>query len=269
MIAPLFIYMDRPDKSLKVEVIARYLREQGFKPKVMGDFFERQGKLSKTIANGLARCRVLDPGKENSLNQYPTDNEIESETQILKSQEPMRLRRDLSNVYDAFALAGFLKSLVAMKGFHIIFTSRMIASFEGTRYHGRTIVMDYPMAIISTTGIVEAPAKPKEFYIKQAAYYKAKQAGFVTQDEEAYLDELKKEFQGRFIEYGDARLTEVVKGYSLQALYYLFWGEKFCNNPDCRLYNAHTQDSMIHAQIESGRLCMKHKKLIRKGHRMV
>jgi len=51
---------------------------------------------------------------------------------------------------------------------HIVFEDRLICTFseEDWRYHTRTIVGGTP-SIISTTGIVEAPAKPKEWYIKQ------------------------------------------------------------------------------------------------------
>jgi hypothetical protein len=127
----------------------------------------------------------------------------------------------------------------------------MFATFEGKRYHGRTIILDFPLAIISTTGIVEAPARPQEFYIKQAAYHRARQAGFKMPDESDFMDDLNEEFREQFIGYDDSRMTEVTKGYTLQAIFYLFFGEAFCERLDCRLHNAHTQEAMIHAQIES------------------
>ena len=57
---------------------------------------------------------------------------------------------------------------------HIVFEDRLICTFseEDWRYHARTIIAGNP-SIISTAGIVEAPAKPKEWYINQmlsAAY---------------------------------------------------------------------------------------------------
>jgi hypothetical protein len=37
----------------------------------------------------------------------------------------------------------------------------------------------------------------------------------------------------------------------MQALLYLITGEPFCNDPICRLFNAHWQHELIHAQLES------------------
>ncbi|HEY4705069.1 MAG TPA: DUF6775 family putative metallopeptidase, partial [Thermoplasmata archaeon] len=33
----------------------------------------------------------------------------------------------------------------------------------------------------------------------------------------------------------------------------------FCEDPDCRLFNAHWQAELIRAQVESGRLCARHR----------
>jgi hypothetical protein len=46
---------------------------------------------------------------------------------------------------------------------HLVFEDRLICTFseEDWRYHARTIIAHSP-SIISTRGIVEAPAKPKE-----------------------------------------------------------------------------------------------------------
>ena len=122
--------------------------------------------------------------------------------------------------------------------------------------------MDFPLALISTTGIVEAPAKPQEFYIRLAAFYKAKQSGYEVPEEKAFINDLNEEFDGRFIDYEDPRLTQIIKGHSLQAIYYLLFGEAFCEDRDCLLYNAHTQGDMIHAQIESGKLRNRHEKYL-------
>ncbi|MFN4133889.1 MAG: DUF6775 family putative metallopeptidase, partial [Candidatus Hadarchaeales archaeon] len=112
-------------------------------------------------------------------------------------------------------------------------------------------------SLISTTGIVEAPAKPKDFYRLKQVYA----ASGVP------VDELKEKFSGRFMDYDDARLTEVMKGYCMQALFYHLFGEPFCDQPTCRLYNAHWQEEVITAQL-GGNLCERHSKMLedfRKG----
>jgi hypothetical protein len=65
------------------------------------------------------------------------------------------------------------------------------------------------------------------------------------------------------LEHDDPRLTEVMKGYALQALFYYFLGEAFCENPDCRLYNAHYQSELIRSQLLSGKLCERHEGMLR------
>jgi hypothetical protein len=91
-------------------------------------------------------------------------------------------------------------------------------------------------SLISTTGVVEAPAKPREFYLK-------KRLGIP-------LEVLKSEFIGRFIDHGDPHLTDVMKGYVMQALFFHMTGDPFCDDPDCRLYNAHWQEELIRAQVD-------------------
>ena len=74
---------------------------------------------------------------------------------------------------------------------------------------------------------------------------------------------LKEEFEGRFIDYDDSRLTEVMKGYLLQAIFFHMTGDPFCKNKNCRLYNAHWQEEVIHAQLEtSDELCKNHQAIL-------
>jgi hypothetical protein len=96
-------------------------------------------------------------------------------------------------------------------------------------------------SVISTTGLVEAPAKPREFYLLKQQYE------MVGKD----LLELKEKFKQGFIDYEDERLTEVIKGYAMQAVFYSLIGDPFCEDKACRLYNAHWQEELIFAQLES------------------
>jgi hypothetical protein len=97
--------------------------------------------------------------------------------------------------------------------------------------------------------VVEAPAKPRDFYLKQ-------QLG-------ASLLTLKEEFKGKFIDYNDLRLTEVMKGYVMQALFFHITGNPFCKNKNCRLYNAHWQEDLIQAQLTSKNdFCAQHEKIL-------
>ncbi|MEE9365582.1 MAG: DUF6775 family putative metallopeptidase, partial [Dehalococcoidales bacterium] len=111
-------------------------------------------------------------------------------------------------------------------------------------------------SVISTTGIIEAPAKPREYYLLKQQYERLGKAP----------DELKERYRGRFIDYGDERLTEVAKGYAMQAVFYSLVGEPFCEDKGCRLYNAHWQEDLIFAQLESGyEFCPRHAELLGKA----
>ena len=92
--------------------------------------------------------------------------------------------------------------------------------------------MGFP-CIISIPGIVEAPAKPKDFYISRRGLVAA------GMDRELVEEELKKKFAGRFIDHDDERMTEIAKGYVMQAFFYHLTFEPFCQDKNCRLFNAH------------------------------
>ena len=114
----------------------------------------------------------------------------------------------------------------------------------------RAVACGYP-SVISTSGIVEAPAKPE-------AYYKVK-AQLAIALGAVPFDAAKEPFKGMFIDYDDPRLTEVAKGYALQAALYHITKDPFCAEPSCRLFNAHWQSELIEAQIQSGTLCARHR----------
>jgi len=108
-------------------------------------------------------------------------------------------------------------------------------------------------SVISTTGIVEAPARPREYYLLKQQYE------MLGKD----LLELKEKFKGCFIDYEDEHLTEVMKGYALQAVSYSLTGDPFCEDKGCRLFNAHWQEELIFAQLESQyEFCEYHTKVL-------
>lgn len=136
-------------------------------------------------------------------------------------------------------------------------TNKLFATLDtDNRPHIRAAIFGYP-SIISTSGIVEGPAKPKEFYLYKQKYL---QLG-IWDIEEARL---KKKFKSRFIDYADKRTNEVLKGYIAQGLFFYIMGEPFCPQKSCRLYNAHWQEDLIYCQIKSGKFCKSHQKMLEK-----
>jgi hypothetical protein len=141
-----------------------------------------------------------------------------------------------------------------LSSINIVFTNRLFATWDNgdRRYHLRSSVYGMP-SVISTTGIVEAPAKPREYYLYKQQYESLKKDP----------TQLKIKFAGRLIDYEDERLTEVAKGLAMQAAFYSLTGNPFCDDKGCRLYNAHWQEDLIFAQLESDyEFCQQHQKLL-------
>jgi hypothetical protein len=157
-------------------------------------------------------------------------------------------------LYDGFVLQRMLLEVIAAAEadhVHIMFTGLLVCTFseDDWHYHARTVVCGTP-SIISMSGIVEGPAKPKEFYIEQLG-------GMPGMN-------LKRRFAGRFVEYGDHRMTAAAAVYALQALFFFVVdGEPFCGDKSCRLYNAHWQEELIHV-IERGAFCARHERIANK-----
>jgi hypothetical protein len=148
---------------------------------------------------------------------------------------------------------------------HIVFTGRLFGTFEtggslktlpldsyprSPRYHARVILTGLP-SLVSTSGIVEAPAKPKDYYWLKA--------GFIRAGKD--VKELDQIYKGRFIEYDDERITPVLKSYTLQAIFYELTGNTFCDNPSCCLFNSHWQEEVLKTQL-GGKLCAEHRNVL-------
>ncbi|MDE1862469.1 MAG: hypothetical protein KGI33_06115 [Thaumarchaeota archaeon] len=164
-------------------------------------------------------------------------------------------------LYDGFELQKVLtyyipESELVQDNFHLVFTDMLTCTYDydDYRYHARAIICSNP-ALVSIPGIIEAPAKPRDYYFQ--VYEKALQG--------VGEEIVRKGFKGRFLEYGDDRLGLVAKGYALQAIMYYLTGDPFCESKDCILYNAHWQEDLLHAQSEIGSLCEQHKKTLAKS----
>lgn len=137
----------------------------------------------------------------------------------------------------------------------VILTDKLFATLdENKKLHIRASIYGFP-SIISTSGIVEGPAKPREYYLYKDRFLKL---GTWPIEE----PKIKRRFKGRFIDYGDKRLTEVIKGYISQAVFFYLTGEPFCEKRSCRLFNSHWQEDLIYSQIKIGNFCPGHKKML-------
>ncbi len=214
----------------------------------------------------LTRDRVADYARKIAGTKIQTTSQkIVPGEGLLPAEIEYETRRILGRthafgvIYDGFHLHRVFHEVIPREEHqrrlvHIWFTNRLFASWDDSnrRYHLRTSLYGMP-SIISTTGLIEAPAKAREYYLLKQQYDR------LGKD----LTGLRDRFRGSFIDYEDARLTEVAKGYAVQAAFYSLIGDPFCQDRGCRLYNAHWQEELIFAQLESDyEFCPRHTTLL-------
>jgi hypothetical protein len=262
-IIPSFIYLYEASQPplYKFEEILNYLKDliPQIKLKQKKEFFsflleKKNTSLIEEIAKKLSLSRVHNP-KEKKDNTVLLTGEIEYEKRNL-----LRSQKIFGIVYDGFKLQMLYKEYLKreeqrLSYCHIILTNQLLATFDENDkiYHLRVGIYGIPN-IISTVGLLEALAKPKDFYFKM-------QMGI------PYFF-LREEFKDKILDYEDARITEILKGYCLQALFYHITGELFCEDKRCRLYNAHWQEEVLEAQLNNEyELCPKHSKILSRWQR--
>ncbi len=252
-ISKVFLYDESSVPEIKINDLARFIKETlGIQVEIRKNFFEHF-KSDNNVARELSSFRIFNPYSSFERHK-PTEEEINFEEESFTNSS-------ISNniiPYDGFEIQNFLKKIIpeeesSLDKFHLVFTTRLTCTYdyEDYRYHGRAIICSNP-SIISTTGIIEAPAKPRAYYISM----------YLSIAQGLNSDALKKQFKGRFLEYHDKNLDKVIRGYALQAIFYYLTAEPFCDSKDCVLNNAHWQEDLIHAQIELGKLCSAHQEIL-------
>ena len=87
--------------------------------------------------------------------------------------------------------------------------------------------------------------------------------------QEHQKEEIARNLAGDFITADDSRMTEILKGYVMQAVAYRETGEPFCADGLCRLYNAHWQSEVLLAQLGGDyEYCAEHRELFTEGNRL-
>lgn len=250
-ISQIFLYDEPSVPEIGIKHISDFIK----------DLFEIDVKIQKNIlsfgnndtAVRIASSRVFNPRKP-FVSHNPTQEEIEFE---IRNESDSATTENII-MYDGFEFQKIISELIPMEeqsieNLHIAFTNKLMCTydFNDYRYHGRALIGSNP-SIISTTGIIEAPAKPREYYMELISN--------MTQG--LNLESVKRKYSGRYLEYHDKRLDKIVEGYILQAIFYYITGEAFCDSLECRLHNAHWQKDLLYSQLEVGRLCDKHQKIL-------
>jgi hypothetical protein len=198
----------------------------------------------KDVARDFAEARVLSPYDRETGNTM---------TGVVRYEE--RALEDPSRaggvIYDGYAVQRALYPYAADDdGLDVVLLDRALGTWgEDGRWHKRVAVLGRP-ALISVPGLYEAPAKPDEYYKEKSRYA---MAGGVPPRE--YLEN---KVDGEFLVEDDPRTTDALEGYALAAYHYATEGGAFCDDERCRLYNAHTQEDVVRAQLRPPEFCDEH-----------
>jgi len=253
-ISTVFLYDEPTVPELKIDELGKFIKKNFHaNVEIRENIFSFFKSYNRKISYELASCRVFDTKKPFERHN-PTDEEIEFEENMFV------VNAVGTNIimYDGFEFQKVVTNLIPENEiqtdkFHLICTNKLTCTydFDDYRYHGRAVICGNP-AIVSTTGIIEAPAKPREYYLSL----------LTNMIHGLNVDIIKNQFKGTYLEYHDTKLAAIIKGYALQALFYYLTGEPFCGTKECRLYNAHWQADLLYSQIQIGKLCNKHQQVL-------
>jgi len=210
------------------------------------------------LAKALARARVVDPMSRLQPEREPTAVEIAAEQRVLDTPG----RAAVGILYDGAVAQWWMGEWMegAEEGeCHILLTARLLGTFmpDDHRWHAHTVLLGEP-ALISTTGLVQAPARPREYYQGQGL------ATTGLMPREVVEAELQQRLADRMLLPDDPRINAAALGCALQAIAFHVTGEAFCEEPTCRLYNARRQEELIRSQCsEDAGLCERHDALFR------
>jgi hypothetical protein len=229
-----------PSASLDWGKLKKFVESHGVPCEVREDpFSSLTPEALESIAHALAQARILKAHSQ-ELNEcvYPVEKAYEYRQ--LKFPEI----RKPGPVYSGFLFQALLASLIPreerdLKHLHVVFTLKRLATWDDARWHLRTILLSLP-TVLSISGLVEAPARDREYYLLSSV--------------DPALGETFLSHSRDWLNLHDERMTDVVKGYLLQALFFqwkILQGEdfEFCANPACSLYNSHWQREVLQAQL--------------------
>lgn len=234
---PVFLYSDSPPQSLALEDVADFLTDLGLSVEFRGDFLSYLSLEAEEVAeleSLLPRARVFDIERPvDFFGASPVTEPFEKEL-----YDGFWVQR----IFSRFFLRNHPDEL-ARNGFHAVITGRLLGTYGSRRYHARVIISGFP-SFISTSGVVEGPARPREYYFLKVEFSR------LGKD----LSELDKMFRGKFVDYEDDKITKIASTYVLQPLLHNFSGKEFCQNSGCALFNSHWQKEVLDIQY-SGVLC--------------
>ena len=206
-----------------------------------------------TVAAALVRARVADPMARFQPEREPLYAELSAERRALGKAG----RTSRGILYGGAQVQWVLAELMGeeeAEALHVVVTGRLVGTWMPAdgRWHAHTGVYGLP-TLLSTTGLVQAPARPREYYQGQTM------AAARVAPREFVEAALQQQLADRMLLLGDPRITPCVAGLLLQAIHFHLTGRAFCEEPACRLFNARRQEELLRSQCsdEAG-LCPRH-----------
>ena len=248
-ISKIILYNEPSVLEIDIKKLKKFIENTfQIKIEIRNNIFEN---INEKTCENIASSRIFNL-KKTFQKHIPSIEEIsiELENKDMSNKEEMIL-------YDGIELSNIITELIPNEEknqdiLNIIFTNKLTCTFDENdfRYHARALVGSNPI-IISTTGIIEAPAKPKQYYLDLMTNFSKEEIG-----------EIKKKYKGQFLEYGDSRMPDIIEGYALQAIFYYETGDAFCDNNQCRLFNSHWQKDLFISQVDNKKMCKKHEEIL-------
>lgn len=243
---PVFLYSDNPSKSLVMSDVTDFLSQFGLCVEFRGDFLRYLSLESEEMTEFdslFRKARIFEIEKPVDFSENPRPADV--------------FEKD---IYDGFWVQRIFSRFflrkhpgeLAKNSFHAVITGRLLGTYGSRRYHARVIISGFP-SLVSTSGVVEGPARPREYYFLKAEFIRSGK-------DPSELDEM---FRGKFVDYEDPRITKIAGAYVLQPLLHHFSGKEFCENGRCALFNSHWQKDVIDIQY-SGHVCAECESEIRK-----
>ncbi len=198
------------------------------------------------LAARFARARVVRADAPRG-ERRPLPGEVRFERRFLLDGP----RRPYGLLYDALAVMAIAAERLpaeeaGVECCHIALTNLLVGEWDprGRRWRARSAVYGLP-SFASAPGHVEAPAKPRAYYLARALGADAPEPG------------------DSCLAPRDPRLPEAMKGALLQAVFYHMTGEPHCERRECRLFDAHWQADLLYAQTRPGAgLCERHRRML-------
>jgi len=187
-ISKIFLYDEPSVPEIKISKLTEFVRDT-----FLADVEFKKNILSysnDSTASQIASCRIFNTRKPYEKHS-PTEEEITFERSNVNDTS----KTENIIMYDGFEIQKVFTDLIpenelTLDKFHVIFTNKLTCTYDYNdyRYHGRALIGSNP-SIISTTGIIEAPAKPREYYMELIS----------NMDRGLNLDSVKKKYQGTYL----------------------------------------------------------------------